>query len=480
MEYTYKQLKALKKKFDTLTYSEKLKFWDSTPGFNFECGGIGLGTYEDKNDPKPSEVISISPQNREEVELYNNWQLTHYLNTDEFNVEKYKENYFSKLTISPLPIAFTENEIAKIENYLLANKELHPLLRQYTTGYTNTVNSKGLELGFKTHNILSYAAGVRDAYYLGFLKKQLELLKQGKGILPPVMSVDQEVYFLPDKGEMQTAPAYIAAKTHLTENDFAPVNIEGVFKAKIFVPEISYLLFSDEKTKISARNSKASPFNKSKFALFYVEAFNEGEKDFDKNFAIKPDTLYNGDPELYIANLHKQFYHSNIKTNLGKGWNFWRTNAPFIITRETIMEFGYYAGFISKVLDLKEKHIHLFKNFDQCELCGEKKAIKANAIKLNLTLKQLALFLYYNGDIVTRVNANEIAKKHGHNSGEKLFQLFTRNSSHANRIGTEGSKKKNLNKLALFDIVIANLTGVRKAKAIDERKIFNAVVESAY
>lgn len=103
-----------------------------------------------------------------------------------------------------------------------------------------------------------------------------------------------------------------------------------------------------------------------------------------------------------------------------------------------------------------------------------------NTEKPELSLPQISLMLYYKGQKVTRKNGNDIAKEYGYNSGEKLFQLFTRFSSRSNRIGIEDTLKKNGNKLKLFESVIQELTLNAKQRAIDEMNILKMTIEKEF
>ena len=99
--------------------------------------------------------------------------------------------------------------------------------------------------------------------------------------------------------------------------------------------------------------------------------------------------------------------------------------------------------------------------------------------KTKISLAELALKFYYIDQSITRKNSVEIAKLHGHNSGEKLFQLYTKYSSRSNRIGLDPSKKKNLNKLKLFESVISLLPEANKQRAIDEMNTFKAAIDKS-
>ncbi|WP_374950057.1 hypothetical protein [Mucilaginibacter sp.] len=82
----------------------------------------------------------------------------------------------------------------------------------------------------------------------------------------------------------------------------------------------------------------------------------------------------------------------------------------------------------------------------------------------HLTIKQVALICHYTDCMVTRSNANSIIEKYGHTSGDRLFNTFSHYRSKANRVGAENTKKKNKNKLDLFESVHIYLISDETAK----------------
>ncbi|WNM18534.1 hypothetical protein [Flavobacterium capsici] len=90
-----------------------------------------------------------------------------------------------------------------------------------------------------------------------------------------------------------------------------------------------------------------------------------------------------------------------------------------------------------------------------------------------LSIKQIALKLVYEGAVVNRNNCGEIIKEYGHSSGEKLFQEFTYFSSSQNRKGnpTNPTPKTFQNKIELFESVIGLLSDANKQRALDELSI---------
>ena len=99
-----------------------------------------------------------------------------------------------------------------------------------------------------------------------------------------------------------------------------------------------------------------------------------------------------------------------------------------------------------------------------------------------LKIKQIALKYFYEGLQITRENGNEIAKKYGHTSGEKLFQQFTFYSSTANRKAKPDlcTAKKLKNKIELIESVIELLPFDKQARAKDEVSILNKLYEAEY
>ena len=99
-----------------------------------------------------------------------------------------------------------------------------------------------------------------------------------------------------------------------------------------------------------------------------------------------------------------------------------------------------------------------------------------------LTISQIALKYVYEGLQITRVNGNDIAKKNGHNSGEKLFQKYTYYTSQTNRKGKPipCTVKKLKNKIELIESVIELLPTDKQEKAQDEVLILKNILDTEY
>lgn len=109
----------------------------------------------------------------------------------------------------------------------------------------------------------------------------------------------------------------------------------------------------------------------------------------------------------------------------------------------------------------------LASSLNQIDEVNKNESVKEKA---HLSIAQIALIYCYERKPITRINSNQIAKEHGHNSGEKLFQRFTFYSSLQNRKGKPfpPTSKKFENKIALLESVIEKLSSQAKSKATDE------------
>jgi len=89
-----------------------------------------------------------------------------------------------------------------------------------------------------------------------------------------------------------------------------------------------------------------------------------------------------------------------------------------------------------------------------------------------LSLRQVALINFYEGNRISRENASEIATKYGYKSGQKLYQYYSFYLKNTNRRAYDlGSENKLINKIKLFESILKYLSDKGKALALDEIKI---------
>lgn len=136
---------------------------------------------------------------------------------------------------------------------------------------------------------------------------------------------------------------------------------------KIYTPELAVIFGS---SNIQARNLDLKTdtiINGIDFIKSFVEGFKEGENYFKTEFSIDAKTMYGQNSELYVKNIHLNFFHVLHSDQIYKGWNFVKINYPILITKAIIKKYGYYSGIVSSVEELIKKHPILFANFYKCE-----------------------------------------------------------------------------------------------------------------
>jgi hypothetical protein len=145
------------------------------------------------------------------------------------------------------------------------------------------------------------------------------------------------------------------------------------------------------------------------------------------------------------------------------GWHKTR-NAMFICDAEP------ESFYIDKPLCLKIA-ISFNKIIQFLEHKKENPIQSKNNSKASLTIKEIALKCFYEGEIITRENAKNFLLGTGHTSGERLYQKYTHYSNNNDRKADPESKVRLNNKIKLFEKVIAELPENKKEKAKDELKI---------
>lgn len=146
-------------------------------------------------------------------------------------------------------------------------------------------------------------------------------------------------------------------------------NEQNEIVAKVFLPLLAYI-FNCEKIPFTDYDKSKSLFNGKPFLKYYIESYQRGKSDFEKDFKLSPDTLYRN-PEAYVRNLHHNYFRAKVIGTVTRtennGWSYWKSEMPFLINKGIIAEIGYYSAFIASVWELAEIHPKLFASFDKCE-----------------------------------------------------------------------------------------------------------------
>ena len=270
-------------------------------------------------------------------------------------------------------------------------------------------------------------------------------------------------------------PTYYFEKERFGKSFFYNVSYKG-YEAKVYVFEL-YKILSNESFPLFGENEILNGLS---LIPIYIEGFKKGKEFFKSNYTVSTEILFQNINE-YIKTLQTCYCHK--EQGQGKrGWCWYRWNYPIIFNDEKIKEYGYFAGIISEIDELKE-HYHQFKVIGQCEhnLIPQQTETKTD----KLTVKQIALIHVYEEIQITRENAGEIADKQGYtakNSGEGLFQDYTYFCSTANRKGkpTPCTPKKLINRIKQLESVVNHLSDNKKQRAIDEIKILKTIFENEY
>lgn len=270
-------------------------------------------------------------------------------------------------------------------------------------------------------------------------------------------------------------PTFHLEKERFGKSFFYNVNKNG-FKAKVYVFEL-YKILSNESFPLFGTKETLNGLT---LIPIYIEGYKMGKEYFKSNYKVSTETLFQNINE-YVKTLQTCYCHKEQK-QLKRGWCWYRWNYPTIFNEESIKDYGYFAGIISEIDELKEKYPQ-FKTIGQCEhnTLPQQAETKTDKLKVH----QIALIHVYEGLQITRENAGEIAAKYGYtakNSGEGLFQDYTYYCSMANRKGkpTHCSPKILKNKIIRFESVVDHLSDNNKQRAIDEIKILKTLFENEY
>ncbi len=126
--------------------------------------------------------------------------------------------------------------------------------------------------------------------------------------------------------------------------------------------------------------------------------------------------------------------------------------------------------------DLKKKKLQkLIKDIEKNNNKSTSTRLQKEKGSKTPTIKEIALYYVYKGELITKENCKEKVKKYGHNSGDALYNHYTFFSNTNNRKSKPHpyTKKKLENKITLLENVCKMLDTHLKKKVLDEIKILN-------
>lgn len=174
--------------------------------------------------------------------------------------------------------------------------------------------------------------------------------------------------------QVQTEPTYQSHLREIQSNGCLIVN-SGNNSVKIFNPGLAVILTTEELPAENMDTNEETTINGWDYFKTFIEAYLEGEKYFETEIKVSPDTLYGVNAENYVRDIHMNYFHIR-HSGIKEGWVYYKNNCPFILTHRAIKEFGYYSGILSKVEEQVRKYPQIFASFEKCELNSEAREIK--------------------------------------------------------------------------------------------------------
>lgn len=213
-------------------------------------------------------------------------------------------------------------------------------------------------------------------------------------------------------------------------------DIDGT-KISFYICEYAYIFTRDSVFLVDPHTSNLVEVNPYK-DLFnaYVSGYKEGLKYFSDYFCVSVETIYGPRSREYERDLHTHYYHTNFN-NFGKGWGYYETHFSEWISIENLKRWGYYAGIISKVTELRKLYPAIFKNFDKCKLVDHKNPppqlsqLRITILKEELVDKiytEIKLFFPHGSDkLLSLLRGEEISEQLAFNGNQnRLVELFRR------------------------------------------------------
>lgn len=140
---------------------------------------------------------------------------------------------------------------------------------------------------------------------------------------------------------------------------------------------------------------------------------------------------------------------------------------------------GHDCSEHSPIKSIKLKDIEVISNAIE-EARAKILTGKPDATTPKLTIEEAALYYVYDGQLITRENANEKIQDFGNKSGDRLYNWYVYHSNPSNRRGEPGypSKTKVQNKIDRIKKVIPLLPEHKQQLPIDEIKILKVIMEN--
>lgn len=167
------------------------------------------------------------------------------------------------------------------------------------------------------------------------------------------------------EGQEHTKHEYL--KREIEQHGFISIKVDSELQnIKIFTAPLAVILTSKILRVQNMDDQTETTINGWNYLNTYIEAYKEGERYFEAEFKVSPNTIYGANAEQYVRDIHQNFFHVQ-HTGINEGWGYVKKQYPVILTHKAMKEFGYYSGIVNKVEEQAKKHPQLFAAFEKCE-----------------------------------------------------------------------------------------------------------------
>jgi hypothetical protein len=211
---------------------------------------------------------------------------------------------------------------------------------------------------------------------------------------------------------------------------------------------------------------------------------NECFENEDEFWDFYPTGMSPNDQQLFTVAIEEH----TIKVLIEYDIEEFKKNDWWEIDFEEYEKRRHYSNPLDNLLRLSELFVQLnrwdmFNDFIRIEEEENKIISPENKIERNLTIAQIALINIYKGKIITRDNANEIAKAQGYiskNSGERLYQKYLKYHLPKDRTANDGTERKSKAKLKLLKSVVEHLQKDLQSAILTEAEQLKKTIETNY
>ncbi len=244
--------------------------------------------------------------------------------------------------------------------------------------------------------------------------------------------------------EMRKSANYLQLADYIKQNGCFKINGLNVYNA-----ELALIFMSKKLPAYNKATKKDTAINGGKYIESYRQGYIEGgnrfKEDFVKHFS------YGNNAELYVRDIHWNFFHNECGAQQHEGWQFVKSNYPLLITHKAIREFGYYSGIVSEVEVLVKQYPNLFKAFDKCEhkeidaKQEHKEGKEPTHLQLALAYFYIILaeykptFTYWEGG--AEAAYKKVIADHKPKAGKTAWKAFQQTFADVQKTKVEGRKK---------------------------------------